>query len=166
MDAKNANLQPVIAQLDKFLIEDVSNNNGGNYRDLMPVNNRIIDIVRAAPLGLTPAEVDARVNSGVVRVFKGDQIAADAMTIAQAAANHAKEIDNRVTAASLGRKGVLTESALPATPKSPTELCAEDTQCTQLRNALTSAAGATVNVVTEKLAEAAKNAVTNVHAAR
>lgn len=159
-------MQPVITKLDKFLDTDVSNGVGGNYRDLMPVNQRIIDVVRAAPLGLTPAEVEARATSGDVRVYKGDQISADAMTIAQAATGHAKELDNRLTAASLGRKGVLTESALPPTPKSPTELCAEDTQCTQLRNALTSAAGATVHVVTEKLAEAAKNAVTSVHASR
>jgi len=59
VDAKNANLQPVLSKLDKFLDEDVSNKNGGNYRDLMPVNRRIIDVVRAAPLGLTPAEVAA-----------------------------------------------------------------------------------------------------------
>jgi len=56
---QDAAVNDVIAKLDTALNE-MSNEVGGNYRDVMPSNARVVDVVKAVRLGLTPKEVEDR----------------------------------------------------------------------------------------------------------
>lgn len=49
-------LTSILNKVGKFLDESVSNGSGGNYRDIMPLNGRFVEVLRAEPLSLTPDE--------------------------------------------------------------------------------------------------------------
>jgi len=92
-------------------------------------------------------------------VFKGQQLADDAVVIAHAAANYAKALDNGVRSASVAKADAMAKPV----PLQPMEEC--DGDCVALKNALTSAAADTAMTVASKLKDVAAQQVAKVHAA-
>lgn len=94
-----ANVGAIATKLDKM-----TDGAGGNFRALMPKNQRLVDVINAvkmdglsmpnAPKVVAPEGVDP-----TNLVFKGDKYSDAAMTIAQAAAAHARDIDYRLQSA-------------------------------------------------------------------
>lgn len=150
-------------QLERFRSAFEAVGPEGNWRALMPFNGRIIEVLRAqkrvAPL-LPAASVMYD-----DREFIAKRNAQDAVTVAQAASNYARDVDQRLRTATIAHlKGFLAPAPTPVPTPQPTPLnltTASEHWLTEphTRRAMTSAAMNAIWSAARRLADEAAGGV-------
>merc|ERR1719235_343332 len=135
----------------------------GNYRTLMPVNSRVIEVRKSESNTNIPpwrAVEEAKDNSD--RIISSKQYGMDAVKIAETAANYVKDMDTRLKRAAIAHTMELRPKPQPPEPPPPEPPGLPysekwlDPQI--LKNAMGTSAGAHAKMVSDVVGEHAKQA--------
>jgi hypothetical protein len=151
-------------QLARFKTAFAAVGEEGNWRALMPFNDRIVEVLRArkrvAPLAPGPSVMYDD------REFIAKRNAQDAVTVARAASNYARDVDQRLRTATIAHlKGFLAPSPTPVPTPAPTPKNISNIASDQwldenhVRRAVTSAAMNAILSAAHRLSEEAAGGV-------
>lgn len=136
----------------------------GNYRTLMPVNSRVIEVRKTQQSStIPPWRAVEEMQSNSERIIGSKQYGMDAVKIAETAANYVRDMDTRLKRAAIAHTLELRPKAPippPPAPEPPGLPYSENwLDPIHLRRALGTSAGAHAKMVSDQFGEAAKQAV-------
>jgi len=138
--------------------------NSGNYRTLMPVNSRVVEVRKCEYDTNIPqwrAVEEAKDNSE--RIISSKQYGMDAVKIAETAANYVRDMDTRLKRAAIAHAMELRPKAQPPGPPEPEPpglpYSEKWLDPNILKNAMGTSAGAHAKMVSDMVGEHAKDAV-------
>merc|ERR1719191_640132 len=92
----------------------------GNYRTLMPVNSRVIEVRKCEiDTNIPPWRAVEEAKDDAQRIISSKQYGMDAVKIAETAANYVKDMDTRLKRAAIAHAMELRPKAQPPPPPVP-----------------------------------------------